>query len=127
VTERRAAAAAAILLAALWVPEHAAAAVPLTAEQAMENYREKFEPVAEIDCPHPTDPDEIVVCGRTGQKDPNRLPFESPRVPGEHIAGEPAGAGAFSCLRLCPQPLKVDLIKAAKVGRKIIRHILDPD
>ena len=112
----------------LCLTDSAVAAPALTAEQAIENYREQFVPVAEIDCPTPTDPDEIVVCGRgPGQKDPNRMPFESVRVPGERIPGEPAGAEAFSCLRLCPQPLKIDLIKAVKIGRKIVRHILDPD
>lgn len=115
-------------IASLCLGDSARAAPALTAEQAIENYREQFVPVTEIDCPTPTDPDEIIVCGRAaGQADPNRMPIASARVPGSRIPGEPAGAEAFSCLRLCPQPLKLDLIKAAKIGRKIVRHILDPD
>ena len=106
----------------------AARAEPLTAEQAMETYRETFEPVSALDCPKATDEEEIVVCGRRpGQADPNRLPIVPPRAMGARIPGEPATMAAFSCLHSCPQPLKLDLIKAAKVGRKIVRHILDPD
>ena len=105
-----------------------ALAEPLTAEQAIETYRATFEPVSALECPKPTDEEEIVVCGRRpGQADPNRLPIVPPRDAGARIPGEPATMAAFSCLHSCPQPLKVNLIQAAKVGRKVIRHILDPD
>jgi hypothetical protein len=120
-------AAAAAILAALpgW---GTARAEPLTAEQAIEAYRETFEPVSALDCPKPSDEEEIIVCGRRpGQADPNRLPIVPPRAAGARIPGEPATMAGFSCLHSCPQPLKLDLIKTAKVGRKIIRHILDPD
>jgi hypothetical protein len=100
-------------------------AEPLTADQAMENYRKRFESVDEIDCPKPTDPDEILVCGRSGAADPNRLPLPVERVPGEHIAGEPVGGAAFSCLRNCYQG--IDIIKVLTTGKKIIDHILHPD
>jgi len=125
-TRRRLAAAAAAMLAILACGT--ARAEPITAEQAMENYRETFEPVSALECPKPTDEEEIVVCGRRpGQADPNRLPINSAPAAGARIPGEPATMAAFSCLHSCPQPLKLDLIKAAKVGRKIIRHIIDPD
>ena len=100
-------------------------AEPVTAEQAMENYRKRFESVDEIDCPKPTDPDEILVCGRSGKPDPNRLPLPVERVPGEHIAGDPVGGAAFSCLRNCYQGL--DVIKIVTTGIKIVDHILHPD
>ena len=109
----------------------AAATKTLTAEQAIERYREQYESVAELDCPTSSDPDEIVVCGRVGQRDPNRLPFDPPRTPGAHLPGEgPSGMDAMNadaCLRLCPQPVRVDLIKAFKTGKRIIEHILNPD
>ncbi len=123
----RVAAAVAALLAAILASE-AASAEPLTAEQAMENYRETFEPVSALECPKPSDEEEIIVCGRRpGDADPNRLPIVPPRAAGARIPGEPATMAAFKCLHSCHQPLRIDLIKAAKVGRKIIRHILDPD
>lgn len=119
-------AAAAVLAAA--VACGTAGAEPMTAEQAMETYRQTFEPLSELDCPKAKDEEEIVVCGRrAGQADPNRLPIVPPRAAGERVAGEPATMAAFSCLHSCPQPLKLDLIKTVKVGRKIVRHILDPD
>src|SRR5688572_15961903 len=105
-----------LVAAALVSHAPAAAAETLTAEQAIERYRDQYQPVAELDCPTPSDPDEIVVCGRAGQRDPNRLPFDPPRTPGERLHGEaPSGMDAMNadaCLRLCPQPLKLDLIKA---------------
>ena len=120
-----------VATAALVSAGPAAAAETVTAEQAIERYREQYKPVAELDCPTPSDPEEIVVCGRAGQRDPNRLPFDPPRTPGERLPGEaPSGMDAMNadaCLRLCHQPLKLDLIKAVKIGHKIIRHILNPD
>lgn len=60
-----------------------APAQTLTAEQALENYRETFAPVSELDCPKGEDPDEIVVCGRSpGAPDPNRLPLPVEPLPG---------------------------------------------
>jgi hypothetical protein len=122
----------AILAAAAFVSHaSAAAAETLTAEQAIERFRDQYVPVAELDCPAPSDPEEIVVCGRAGQRDPNRLHFDPPRTPGQRRPGEaPSGIDAMNadaCLRLCPQPLELDLIEAVKIGHKIIRHILDPE
>ena len=71
----------------------AAPAQPLTAEQAMANYRGAFVPVAELDCPKSERPDEIVVCGRPiGTPDPNRLPLPVEPLPGDRISGEAASA-----------------------------------
>lgn len=127
-TEPRRTCVRAVAILAVLVGCGAARAEPMTAEQAMLAYRETFEPVSAIECPKPKDEEEIIVCGRRpGQADPNRLPIVPPRTAGARIPGEPATMAAFSCLHSCPQPLKLDLIKAAKVGRKIVRHILDPD
>lgn len=116
-------------IAALGTP---AMAQTITAEQAMDNYRRTFVPVAELDCPESTDEEEIVVCGRSGKLDPYRAPLPVPRTPGLPFRGEPpsgmdALSGADACLFGCRQPLRLDLVKAAKVGRKIIRQIFDPD
>lgn len=67
----------------------AAPAQTVTAEQAMQNYRELFAPVSELDCPRSRDPEEIVVCGRPfGAPDPNRLPLPVQPLPGDRVAGE---------------------------------------
>jgi hypothetical protein len=111
-------------IAALTAP---ASAQSITAEQAIANYRRTFAPIAELDCPKPADGEEIVVCGRAGRPDPYRAPLPVLRTPGLPHPGEAQDGSALACLRLCDQPLSIDLIKAAKIGRKIIRHIFDPD
>jgi hypothetical protein len=66
-----------------------AVAQPVTADQAMENYRQVFEPVTRFDCPQSTKPDEIIVCGRPfGAPDPNRLPLPVEPLPGDRVSGE---------------------------------------
>src|SRR3546814_13112037 len=60
-----------------------APAQTLTAEQALENYRDTFVPVSELDCPETQNPDAIVLCGlRTGAPDPNPLPLPVDPLPG---------------------------------------------
>jgi hypothetical protein len=121
---RSAALAAALLLAA--GAAETAEAQSVTAEQAVKNYREQFKSVDELDCPTPSEPDEIVVCGRPpGTKGPYELPLPVERVPGERVKGEPATEAALACFHNCYQGL--DLIKMAKVGGKIVDHILHPD
>jgi hypothetical protein len=67
----------------------AAPAQTVTADQALANYRELFEPVAELDCPKSQTPDEIVVCGRPfDAPDPNRLPLPVQPLPGDRVSGE---------------------------------------
>jgi len=79
---------------------------------------------------------EIVVCGRRPRGAGIRVPWEpEPGARIHLIAGEPPGGlaamGAGGCLRLCPQPLRVDLIGGDRsivnaVGRGIER-LLHPD
>jgi hypothetical protein len=79
------------------------------------------------------DPAGIVVCGRrTGRgAEGYRVPYVP--VPGEvhHIAGDlPTGgdaAGADGCLRLCEQPLSVDIIGTARAIGRGIERLLHPD
>src|SRR3546814_15369874 len=66
-----------------------APAQTLTAEQALENYRDTFVPVSELDCPESENPDEIVVCGRRpGAPDPNRLPLPVEPLPGARASDD---------------------------------------
>ena len=94
-----------------------------TAEEAIANYRQTFESVRELECPTPDDPEEIVVCGRpSGAPDPNRAPLPIAREPGARIPGENSGDGG-GCIRLCHQPLMIDVVKAAKFTRKLVDRI----
>jgi hypothetical protein len=70
----------------------AGAAEPVTAEAAMERYRTFIAPVSVLNCPKAASPDEIVVCGRTEERDPNRLPLPPGPVPGRIVKGEAISA-----------------------------------
>jgi hypothetical protein len=101
----------------LFVGPPAIAQKMVTAEQALENHRRTFKPIQEIDCPTSTDPDEITVCGRRSEQDPNRLPLPVEREPGEPdlLPGEAPRASSTitnSCLRLCPSMVGVTITAA---------------
>ena len=103
---------------------------PVTAEEAMVSYRQVFKTTRELDCPTPDDPEEIVVCGRrNGAPDPNRAPLPIAPEPGSRIAGEvPSGLASMSadrCLRLCHQPVMVDVVKAAKFMRTLAERLIE--
>lgn len=76
-----------LLLTAL-LASPAGAAETLSADAAIAQSRRMFAPVAELDCPKARGPDEIIVCGRPGATDPNRLPLPVRRMPGEIVHGE---------------------------------------
>jgi hypothetical protein len=95
-----------------------------TAEQALTKYREIIVPTAELDCPRGGD--EIIVCGkRKGEKSPYRLPLPVPREPGARIPGEALADGG-SCMRLCPQPVGINLEMIFKAA-KAIKDKLEDD
>jgi len=106
----------------------AAAAQTVTAEQAMSNYRKVIKTTRELDCPRGGG-DEIVVCGNQGVSETQQYlpPLPTPsREPGDRIKGE-ANFDGGGCIRLCHQPLKIDVIKAGKSIAKGIRRILGKD
>jgi hypothetical protein len=85
--------AVAALLVLPFAPQ-AAAAAPVTADQAMTNYRSTFRSVAELRCPK-AEGAEIVVCARPEGPDPNRVPFPDEHDPGARVGllpGEPPSA-----------------------------------
>ena len=101
-----------------------------TAEEAMANYRETFESVRELDCPTPEDPEEIVVCGRpSGAPDPNRAPLPIAPEPGMRVVGGVPSAlesmSAGGCISRCPQPVMVDVFKAAKFMKNLADRIIN--
>ena len=123
--------AALLALAPAPVAAGQAAAQPArTAEDAMANYRQTFESVRELDCPTPEDPEEIVVCGRpSGAPDPNRAPLPIGPEPGARIVGDvPSGRASMSaggCIKLCPQPVMVDVFKAARFMKNPADRIIN--
>jgi len=86
------------LLLLAWAGQ--AAAGPVTADDALSNYRQTFRPVSELRCPKGAGND-IVVCGKRDGPDPNRVPFPNEREPGARVAllpGEPPSASAALAL-----------------------------
>lgn len=106
--------------------QDASARDKVTIEQAFENYRAAFKAPAQAGCAAVEDEEAIIVCGRRLEVDPNRLPLPIEREAGERVAGEPAIMGP-DCIRLCHQPVQVDLIKAVPAVIEGVRKILDPD
>jgi hypothetical protein len=103
----------------------------VTADEAMNHYHETFGISAKANCPEHGSDAEIVVCARTQRRSYN-LPLPIEREPGEIVdhANEPGSggrAGPDSCFRNCYQPVKIDLIGAARAVPKIISHILGHD
>jgi hypothetical protein len=115
--------------AAIPAPALAAPDSPLTAEQALEKYREAFPTTREIDCPRAEEGEEqVVVCGRRGP-DPNRLTAYGPPLepePGARVAGEPL-SDMGGCIQRCHAGVSVNVFAVARTAVKIVRHILDPD
>ena len=123
-----------LLLTALAAP--AGAAAPVTAEEAMANYRESFEAGTRIDCRRDADSDEIVVCGRSDRRDPNRIPLPDEREPGAPVRllpGEPpsavaalsAGSG-MNCATLGPNPRcngGLDVFRVVGVLGKVVKEL----
>ncbi len=113
----------ALAIAALGQP--AAATPPLTAEQALAEYRKVIKTTKELDCPRSEGGEEIVVCrGRAGA-DPERLPLPVERVPGERVSGGMNGVGALAadgCISRCGGSVGVNILAIpAFVGRVIER------
>ncbi len=112
---------AALLLAAS--PATAQSGASPTTEQVLGAHRAAFKSLRELDCPRRED--EIVVCARReGDPQPERLPLPVEREAGTRIAGEPL-KDSGGCIRLCHQPVTVDLIKAGKALASGISRILD--
>ena len=112
-----------ILLAA--VPAGAISAPPITADQAMTNYRKLIKTTRELDCPRDGSTDEIVVCGnRESVTRAGRLPLPVAREPGERIAGEPLADGG-GCISRCHQPVMIPLHKIPGFVGKVIERLKD--
>jgi hypothetical protein len=127
--------AAAFLLAAPGAPLFAAPAPGetggemLTAEQAMANYHRRFSLAGGAACAAADAKDELVVCGRRPFHDRASFPEEpgaSIRHAGEAMTARDA-MSADRCIRLCEQPVTVNIFEVVAAAPKIIRHILHGD
>ena len=123
-----------ILFAAAWPAAAYADPPAATAEEALAAYEAEFDSVMAgarslRRCPRGGGED-IVVCARADDS-AMRVPYEP--VPGEvrHIAGDlPTGPGAMAaggCLRLCPQPVMIDVIGTVRALSRGLDRILHPD
>ena len=124
-----------ILLAAAWPGAAFADPPAATAEEALASYDAEFAAVMRTArsprrCPRTADGEDIIVCGRTDDQS-MRVPYEP--VPGEvhHIAGDlPTGREAMAaggCLRLCPQPVTIDVIATVRALSRGLDRLLHPD
>ena len=103
-----------------------APAPPLTAEQAMQNYRETFSVAGPAACSEQSEDEAIVVCGRR-TRDP-RLPLPVEREPGERVRllpGEAPRGTVTGCTMACPQG--IDLIAAGKKIAGALDRIINGD
>ena len=119
-----------VLLAAAFQPSSPQTPRLVTAEEALEIHRGTFDgTVSANGCPS-GEGEEIVVCGR---REPSPYRYTGPvaREPGAHdtLPGEMgrASTNVGGCIRLCPQPVTVDLIGAGRAIAKGIGQLLDPD
>jgi hypothetical protein len=113
-----------LILLAL-IPAGAAGAPPVTADQALTNYRKVIKTTRELDCPRGGSSDEIVVCGnREDEARVGRLPLPVAREPGERIRGEPLADGG-GCISRCHQPVMVPLHKVPGFIGKVIERLKD--
>ena len=113
-----------LILLAL-IPTGAAGAPPITADQALANYRKVIKTTRELDCPSSGSVDEIVVCGnREEEARAGRLPLPVAREPGERVRGEPLSDGG-GCISRCHQPVMVPLHKIPGFIGKVVERLND--
>jgi hypothetical protein len=124
---------AAVLFLAGWSAAAVAAPpqiLPVKFDLATIRTEARIGPI-DLGCPGGGNGDEIVVCGRA-HRPLYRLPLPIQRDPGEIVrhVNDPGGGGAVAadaCSRNCYQPVKIDLIGAARAMPKIFRHIFGGD
>jgi len=122
-------------LALAWPASALADPPALTAEEALAAYDSEFEAVMASArslrrCPRRGDSEDIIVCGRADDQS-MRIPYEPEPGAVHHIAGDlPTGGQAMAaggCLRLCPQPVMIDVIGTARALARGLDRILHPD
>ncbi len=112
-----------LLLAAQSAPPGA-----VTAEQAIEAQAEEVGTTTGLKCPRGGEGEEIVVCGRRRGEGPPGSEFRIPYVAerGRRIPGEPTFDGG-GCMRLCPQPVTIPVLKIPGFIGKIVERLKDDE
>ena len=111
-----------------------AAVQTLSPEEAIAGQRAEVRAQIRIDCPPGGEDEDIVVCGRgrgPGGSEGYRIPYvpepgRIARLPGEAPTGRDALA-ADRCLRLCPQPVMIDVVGALRAVERGLDRLLHPD
>ncbi|HKR25716.1 MAG TPA: hypothetical protein VJS15_10685 [Allosphingosinicella sp.] len=111
-----------------------AAIQQVSPEEAIAAQRTELRAQIRIDCPPGGEEEDIVVCGRgrgAGGSEGYRIPYvpeagRIERLPGEAPTGRDALA-ADRCLRLCPQPVMINVVGAIRAVERGLERILHPD
>lgn len=121
------------LLLAGWSADAAAdpAPAPATADASMKLYQEWLNgSVRRCPASGPLSDEEIVVCGRTHHRQPERSPLPVARDPGEIVRHINEPGNAVEAMRGPARPreaVTVNPIAVILAAPKVIRHILHPD
>ena len=110
----------------LLVLAQAAAPAPVSAEQAMDTYRQTFNAVPARRCAVSDDPNELVVCGRRAGAD--RLPLPVERESGEPVRllpGESPRASVPNCTFTCHPAFGINLKMIGKAVESVKRALED--
>jgi hypothetical protein len=107
------------------IAAQSAAPNAVTAEQALETYKIEFK-LPDPRCASDRDPEAIVVCARRDPDDSGPKALRIPYVPepGRRIPGEVSFDGG-GCMRLCYQPVQVDVFKVGKAVVKGVKYLLE--
>lgn len=123
-------------LLALWpAPAAAQTSDPADPAALVEAQRREVRDVVSPRCRSNDDPEAIVVCGRRDDRGPqgplSALPYapEPGSIrPGDVAGGEQRAALANDrCLRLCAQPVQIDIIGAVRGIGRAIERLRDDD
>jgi len=124
-----------ILLVAAWPAAALADPPATTAEEALAAYDAEFDAVMAgarslRRCPRQSDSEDIIVCGRADDQS-IRIPYRPEPGAVHHGAGDlPTGREAMAaggCLRLCSQPVMIDVIGTARALARGVDRLLHPD
>lgn len=104
-------------LAVVVSPAAAQTSPPIDPDALIAHQRQELRDGARLDCPPGDAQDDIVVCARR-RTQTQRSPLPYTPEPGQRLRDEPPSD--FGCIRLCEQPLRVDVGRAIGfIGRAI--------
>lgn len=122
-----------LLLALAWAG--GAHAQPANPQALIEAQRDQVRGVVRPGCRPSDDPEDIVVCGRRDDRGPQgplpALPYapEPGSIPAADRAGgeQRAAMADAQCIRLCPQPVQIDIIRTLNAIEQAIVRLIDDE